>query len=212
YRLDVFLVASFAGSTALGYYAVAFGMAEMLWHIPFALGSVFFPKAAALDLQANAETAAITCRRAVFITALVSLALLASGRFLITALYGNEFSAAVPAFYILLPSACLYTIHKVLSTSLAARGMPEASLFGALVAFPATVGLGVFLIPKLGIEGAAIASVCAYGLNATVILVTFLRVTGRSLPDILFIGRADIASSIAAVQALFARNQAVATE
>ncbi|HZP25845.1 MAG TPA: oligosaccharide flippase family protein, partial [Dehalococcoidia bacterium] len=212
YRLDVFLVASFAGSTALGYYAVAFGMAEMLWHIPFALGAVFFPKAAALDLEANAEAAAITCRRAVFITALVSLGLLACARFLITFLYGNEFSAAVTAFYILLPSASLYTVHKVLSSSLAARGMPEASLYGGILSFPVTIGLGFLLIPRLGIEGAAIASVCAYTVNATVILVLFLRVTGRSIADILLIGRGDIESSLAAARALFARNEAVATE
>lgn len=212
YRLDVFLVASFAGSTALGYYAVAFGLAEMVWHIPFALGAVFFPKAAALDLQANAEATAVTCRRALFITAVVSLVLLAGAHFLITFLYGNEFSAAVPAFYILLPSACLYTVHKVLSSSLAARGMPEASLYGGLVSFPVTIGLGFLLIPRLGIEGAAIASVSAYAVNATAILLIFLRVTGRSVTDILLIGRGDIESSLTAARALWARNEVVVTE
>ncbi len=212
YRLDVFLVASFLGSAALGHYAVAFGMAEMLWQIPFALGAVFFPKASALDPQASAEIGAVTCRRAVFITLMITLTLLASGRFLIVLLYGNEFSAAVNAFYILLPSASLYTVHKVLSSALAARGMPEASLYGGLVSFPITIGLGFLLIPRLGIEGAAIASVCAYAVNASVILFLFLRVTGRPLPDILFIRRADIAATLAVMRAFFVRSEAVAAE
>jgi O-antigen/teichoic acid export membrane protein len=192
HRLDVLLVAAFAGTAALGHYAVAFGMAELLWQVPFALGVIFFPKVSAMDPETNAEIAATTCRRALFIVGLGVVALLLIGRPLIGFLYGEEFLPGVTAFYILAPSALFYTIHRVLSSALAGRGMPEASLYGGLISIPVTIGLGVLLIPRMGIEGAALVSSIAYALNAAVILVIFLRVTRRSMADVLLMNRTDV--------------------
>jgi O-antigen/teichoic acid export membrane protein len=205
HRLDVLLVAGFVGATALGHYAVAFGMAELLWQVPFALGAVFFPKVAALDPEANAETAAVTCRRALFVVFLGVLVLVATGRFLIGTLYGEEFLPGTTAFYILAPSALLYTVHRVLSSALAGRGMPEATLYGGLVSFPVTIGLGLLLIPMIGIEGAAIASTAAYATNAAIILGLFVRKTGRSPLSVLLVNRSDLLSPFQGAQQLVAR-------
>ena len=206
YRLDVFLVAAFAGSTALGHYAVAFGIAELLWQVPLTLGAVLFPKLSALDHEANTETAAATCRRVLFLTLLGTLAALASGRFLIGVLYGGEFLPAVNAFYILAPSGLFFTIHKVLGSSLAGRGMPEVSLYAGAASLPVTIGLDLLLIPRMGIEGAAVASIAAYAVNAGVVLALFLRVTRRSVVDTLLIKRTDILSSVQMAQRLLART------
>ncbi len=212
HRLDVPLVAAFAGTAALGHYTVAFGMAELLWQLPFALGAVFFPKAASLDLQSNAQAAAVTCRRALFITILGVLGLLIAGRFIIELLYGEQFLPGLSAFYILAPSAIFYTVHKVLSSALAGRGMPEASLYAGVLSFPLTIVLGFLLIPWLGIEGAAIASVCAYAAHALVVLSIFLRVTRQSLWETLLINRADISSSLRGARRLLTTTEPVGAE
>jgi O-antigen/teichoic acid export membrane protein len=208
HRLDVFLVIAFVGSEALGHYAVAFGMAELLWQIPFALGVVLFPKASALDNDENAQTAATTCRRALAVTLMGTLFVLATGRFLISFLYGSEFEDGTWALYILAPSAMFYTVHKVLGSALAGRGMPEVGLYSGAASLPVTIGLDVLLIPSMGIEGAALASICAYAVNASVVLLFFLRVTGRSIGDILLINREDIAASLATARGLLARSEA----
>lgn len=209
HRLDVFIVAAMVGQTALGYYAVAFGMAELLWQIPFALGALFFPKISAVDPETNAEIAAVTCRRALLIISVGVLGLLATGHLLIGGLYGSEYMPGLTAFYILAPSGIFYTIHKVLSSALAGRGMPEATMIGGIASVPITIGLGVLLIPRLGIEGAAIASIVAYATNAIVILVIFLRVTKRSLADVLLVNRNDIEFSLEAARAFLGRPQPV---
>ena len=208
HRLDVFLVAGIAGATALGHYAVAFGVAELLWRIPFALGAVFFPKVAALDPEANAETAATTLRRALFIIFLAMLIILPFGRLLIGGLYGDEFLPGVTAFYILAPSALLYTVFRILSASLAALGRPESGIYAGIVSLPMTIGLGLLLIPRIGIVGAAIASMAAYGSAATVVLVMFLWVTRKSLLDTLVINRGDISSSVQTARTILARGEA----
>ena len=206
YRLDVFLVAAFVGHTELGFYAVAFGAAEMLWQIPFALGTVFFPKVAAMGADENAEVAAVTCRRALFVTLIATLATVAVGRFLIIFAYGQEFSPAVASFYILAPSALLYTVHRVLSSALAGRGMPEATLYGGLASVPVTIGLGLLLIPRWGIEGAATASLAAYATNALCIMAIFSAVTKKSIIDILLLKPLDVRWSLQTARTLLARS------
>ena len=208
YRLDVFLVAAFVGHTELGFYAVAFGLAEMLWQIPFALGTVFFPKVAAMDADENAEVAAVTCRRALFITLIPTLGALLAGRFLIELAYGSEFSPSVISFYILAPSALLYTVHRVLSSALAARGMPESTLYGGLASVPITLGLGLFLIPRWGIEGAALTSMAAYAANAVCITAIFSAVTGKPVHDIMLINRLDLRWSLQTARTFLARSDA----
>ena len=208
HRLDVFLVAGIAGTAALGHYAVAFGAAELLWRITFALGAVFFPKVAALDSEANAETAATTLRRALFIILLATLIILPFGRLLIGGLYGEEFLPGVNAFYILAPSALLYTVFRILNASLAGMGRPESGIYAGVVSLPLTIGLSLLLIPRMGIVGAAIASMAAYGAAAAVVLVMFLWVTRKSLMETLVINRDDITSSIQTARTLLARSEA----
>lgn len=209
-RLDVVLVAAFVSTTALGYYAVAFGTAELLWQIPFALGPMLFPKMSALSHEENARVAAATCRRALFITLWPTLGLILVGRFLIEFLYGAEFGAGVTAFYILAPSAMIYTIQKVLGSAIAARGMPEIGIYTGIVSVPATIILGVTLIPTMGIEGAALASIIAYSLNALTTLAIFVKVTGVSPIDILFVNRDDFSSSIQTARTILTREEAQA--
>lgn len=208
YRLDVFLVAAFVGQTQLGYYAVAFGVAELLWQLPFALGTVFFPKIVALTPEENAEAAASTCRRALFITLLATIVVAAVAHSLIEAVYGSEFGPAVAAFYILAPSALFYTVHRVLSGALAGRGMPEATLYGGLVSVPIAVGLGVLLIPEWGIRGAAVSSIAAYAANALCILTIFSARTRLPVTSILFINRFDVSWSLQTARTFLARSEA----
>jgi len=205
HRLDVFFVAYFVGPAAVGYYAVGFGIAELLWEVPLALGTVLFPKGAALDARSNSRMAAAICRRTLFLTVLGIIALLALGRLVVLVLYGSEFLPSLGAFYILLPSALFFTIHKVLGSSLAGQGVPQATLYGGMLSVPAMVALNVILLPQMGIKGAAIASDVAYAINAAVILLIFRRVARLPLRETLLITRADLAESFRSARRMVAK-------
>ena len=205
HRLDVFFVAYFVGPAAVGYYAVGFGIAELLWELPLALGTVLFPKGAALDARSNSRIAASICRRTLFLTAMGIIVLLALGRFVVLVLYGSEFLPSLTAFYILLPSALFYTIHKVLGSSLAGQGVPQATLYGGMLSVPVMVALNVILLPRVGIAGAAIASDVAYAINAAVILFIFWRVARLPLRETLLVTRADLSESLRTAGRMVAR-------
>ena len=192
HRLDIFIVAYFAGAAAVGQYTIGFNMAELTWWVPVSLGVVLFPKASTLDAESNSLLSAAVCRRALLVTLLVTLGLLAAGGPLILLLYGRAFEPSLTPFYILLPSGVLYTVHRVLSTSLSAQGMPQASFYGGAVSVPLMIGLDIALISRWGITGAAIASDIAYAVNAAVLLVIFVRVTGLPWSQVLLFNRSDV--------------------
>ncbi len=192
HRLDVFMIAAMVGTGGVGHYLVGVNLAELTWWVPLALGTVLFPKAAAMDSESNFEMSAVACRRTLVVTMLAGLGLLAVAPTAIPLVYGGSFVPSVTVFLILLPSGLFYTVHKVLGSSLSAHGMPQATLYAGLVSLPLTVGLNVLMIPRWGITGAAIASDIAYAVNAAVILVLFVHVSRLSLRKILVFNGSDL--------------------
>ena len=191
HRLDVFMIAAMVGTGGVGHYLVGVNLAELTWWVPLALGTVLFPKAAAMDSESNFEMSAVACRRTLVVTMLAGLALLAVAPTAIPLVYGGSFVPSVTVFLILLPSGLFYTIHKVLGSSLSAHGMPQATLYAGLISLPLTVGLNVLMIPRWGITGAAIASDIAYAVNAAVILGLFVHTSKLSLRKILLFNGSD---------------------
>lgn len=191
HRLDVFMIAAMIGTGGVGHYLVGVNLAELTWWVPLALGTALFPKAAAMDSESNFEMSAVACRRTLVVTLLAGLGLLLVAPRAIPLVYGGQFVPSVTIFLILLPSGLFYTVHKVLGSSLSAHGMPQATLYSGLISLPLTVGLNVLMIPRWGITGAAIASDIAYAVNAAVVLVLFVRVSGLPLPKILLFNASD---------------------
>ncbi len=191
HRLDVFLVGYFVGTAGVGYYLVGVNLAELAWWVPLALGTVLFPKVSAMVAEDNFMTSAKACRRTIAITAVASIGLLVVAHPLIPVVYGGEFAPSATVFMILLPSGVLYTIHKVLSSSLAANGRPQTSLYAGLISLPATIGLNLLLVPAWGIKGAAVASDVAYAINSGAVLFMFLRVSKLPVKQVLMFNGED---------------------
>jgi O-antigen/teichoic acid export membrane protein len=109
---------------------------------------------------------------------LFSLGLGAIVPFLVPLLYGEAYSAALPAFYILLPAMGLLTVYRVVARYFISRGRQRLNIVTQLIALVVNVGLNFVLMPRYGIEGAAVSSLISYGLEAVIIAVVFLRETG----------------------------------
>ena len=191
-RFDVFWVNMFLGASFLGYYSVSFTMAEVLWLVPEAVGLVLFPVVASLTDRAGVTTAAFSCRHTLFITGLLSLVAVATAKPLLLLVYGDAFLPSLAAFYILVPSALAYAVWKTLTAGLRGIGKPQIDIYSGLVAVAPTIALNFLLIPKVGILGAAIASITAYTASALIVAVYFHRVSRLGLREIFLINRNDL--------------------
>lgn len=162
YRLDVFIAGAVLGPAAVGVYTVAVALAELLWHLPNAIGFVIFPRAASSDgREMNAFTPAVA-RVTLALTLAAAAIMAALGRPLIRFVFSPAFEDAYIPLLALLPGVVALGGAKVLSNDLAGRGYPQYNTITASAAFACTVALDLLLIPRLGILGAAAASSAAY--------------------------------------------------
>jgi O-antigen/teichoic acid export membrane protein len=176
YRLDLILVNLLIGPADAGIYAISTRLAELLWLLPTAVGTLVFANSAG---RAGTEMNTVT-PRAFWATTLVSvgvaIAMAATGWILIPVVFSPAYALAYAPMVLLLPGAVLIGSASVLANDLAGRGRPGIVTLATIVTFAATIGLDLTLIPTLGIRGAALASSVSYAAYFLALLALYLRV------------------------------------
>lgn len=170
YRLDILIISYFLPASSVGFYVVAVTIAEIVWKIPDAIGMVLLPRVAKIGADSARElTPAVS--RAVFImvSCLATLLALFSSK-IIVLFFGLEFLPSTTALLILLPGMISLTIWKIIATDLIAEGYPAEYSLTAMVSLIASIILDLWLIPRYGVVGAALASTTAY-ISATVAII-----------------------------------------
>lgn len=191
YRLDVLLLSLFMGMTAVGIYTTAVVAAEVLWYVPEAVATVLFPRTAGIS-EEEARSFTPMVSRTVFPWTLalgVLLALLSYPAVILV--FGGRYAAAVLPLQLLLPGVVMLSLSKVLSSDLGGRGLLLYNTLSSLVGLIATVALDLLLIPRWGINGAAVASSISYTLSTLLVLILYFRVSGNSIRDVLIPKRSD---------------------
>jgi O-antigen/teichoic acid export membrane protein len=192
YRLDMFIVSAIMGTAAVGYYAVAVGIAEKLWMIPSALGTVLFPKVAYMDKKDATIVTIRSMRHTFYLVLAISVLMAGTAKLLISFLFGEGYSNSVNPLILLLPGVLLLSISKVLTSDLAGRGRPQYGAISSLVSLMANVVLNLMLIPRWGINGAAVATSVSYSLATAIVITSFARLTGTSVLQLFAIQKQDV--------------------
>lgn len=178
-RSDVVIIGYILPASEVGYYSIATTMADKLQILPITIGTLLFPKLAALverapQWDATRKVARVT---SVIMIASVSAAALFA-RSIVSVLYGDAFLPAVSSFHILLPGIAFLSTNVILMNYFAARGMPPITFISPLVASGLNIALNFILVPRWGIEGAAWSSTVAYG-SMLVFSLGYLRYSKR---------------------------------
>ncbi len=195
FRADSFLLNLFVGVGATGVYSVTSGLAETLWYIPNALGTVMFSRA--VDPTVDAErTAALLSRMTVAVTFCLAVPSFLLGPSLVGLVYGDAFAEAGVALRWILPGVVAYSVVAILSRYISGRGRPGIGTLVLVVGLATNVAVNLVVIPTYGIEGAAAASSISYGLTAVLTLAVFHRLSGRGYLETLVIRPADVRAAM----------------
>jgi O-antigen/teichoic acid export membrane protein len=193
YKLDVFVVGFFAGTTSVGRYTLAVSLAQLLWLMSNSVASVLLPKiAATTDVGESVRHTTRVTRLSLWATAICGLALGLLGTQAIPFLYGEAFRPSIVALLWLLPGVIVFSIANVLAAYIAGIGKPHLNLWVSGISLIITIGLDLALIPKLNIAGAAIASTVSYSVSALMLIVFFIRETGAPLREVLLPTSEDV--------------------
>ena len=179
FRADLLVVNHFRGPDEAGVYSVAtqFGMLLML--LPSVIATLLFPRVTA-EQDASGETTAQVTRYTALITFICCLAAVPFS-FLLPWIYGDAFSEATWLLLILLPGVYLVGLESVLIQHFNALGLPRIIPIYWVVTLIVNLVLVFALVPRLGAQGAAIASTISYALIFVLVTRQFLVTTGRPL-------------------------------
>jgi O-antigen/teichoic acid export membrane protein len=196
YRLDVFIVNYFLGTTEVGLYWMAVTIAELLLHVPQTVATLLLPRTAATtEEEANAFTPKV-CRNTLLITTIVALVLFILSKPLIPFVLSEAYGASVVPLRLLMPGVVALSIGKILFSDLAGRGLLQYGAYTSTMSFIVTIICDLLLIPRFGIAGAAMASSLSYGTNGLLALFFHVKVTGNTPIDILIPRKSDLVTCL----------------
>jgi len=194
-RLDLFFVRALLDDDAqVGLYSRAVQVAEVILYFMLAVENVLFPRMSGLPRGEVPRAAAVMCRRGLLAGAVLVVVFELASRWLILIPFGQEFAGSIAPLRILLPGVLAIGLARALFSVFNALERPWVPAAIAAAGLALIVALDLVWIPRYGIEGAALASLVAYGLMAAAALVWFTRSRGGRITDFLLPRRADLAA------------------
>jgi len=181
-RIDVLVVAAFLPLEAVGLYAVATALTEMLWVVPDGVALVVLPTTARDPLASRTRALLLPT---LALTAVGGLVLTLIDGTLVRALFGASFAGATAAVPFLAVAAVAGGAWKVIGAEVVAYGRTAPRLWSATAGLVTMLAVDLVAVPTLGIAGAALGSACGYLVAALVVARawgTHLRRSGVRAP------------------------------
>lgn len=178
---DVVVVGIFLDPQQVAIYFAAAKTMALVHFVYFSVKAAAGPRFSAIiaegDTQKLAAFARETTRWTFFPALAVGLAVLAAGQFLLS-LFGAAFMAGHIVMAVLLAGILAKALVGPGEVLLLMAGRQRLCAQLYAVALAANLGLNILLIPRLGIEGAAIATAAAMGVEAVLLHVSVRRTLG----------------------------------
>jgi O-antigen/teichoic acid export membrane protein len=189
YRIDYWLINYYRDKTELGWYSLAVRIVQIFWIMPVLFASIVFPVVSSGKTKYSEMLAIIRIMNAVNFFSCFVLFFLAE--WLIPLLFGKEFANSASLIRILLPGAFLFCMTTILAAYFAGINKLLINLVGSALCFAIIFGLDLWLIPKFGMYGAAVASSIGYSLTTFYFVVLFYSKSEVSLAQLLFPKKGD---------------------
>lgn len=170
---------------AMGTYVVALSLSRMMGIIHQAVAAVLFPKAVALDPGKMVALTGRAVRISTLCTGFCGLGVALVGPFLLTLLYGHEYSRASRVLDVLILEMVVSGSTLVLTRAHMALGRPgfvtALQSSGLILSIP----LLLVLVPRFGVEGAGYSLLIASVMRMILAQVTFRKVLGYRAPALI---------------------------
>lgn len=177
-RADMYLVAYFLNPSEVAFYNLAVRLAEFMLDIPRTVSMVLYPRLASLDDHAMQRLTAQACRRTILLTATGGTLLSLLGPTLIVLWYGQDYAPAARPLPFISLAIVMLSLFVSLTQSFTSRNKQQINITAGIIALVGNVVLNLFLIPSMGIVGAALSSLLSYSAASMLLLFFFVRQSG----------------------------------
>jgi len=193
YRADIFLVNAFLDVTSVGWYSISVSIAELIWYIPNAVSTALFPRVSRIGSEQANRMTPVVARNLFVVILVIGVGISVATPYMIDLLFPKgDFAPVVPALWWLMPGVIANGSAKVIFADLTGRGKPIYATYTATIGMVVTLLADVLLIPRTGINGAALASSIGYSAAALTGLIWYYKETGIKWSEMLVPSHQDL--------------------
>lgn len=192
-RANIFILNYYSTPSEVGFYSVAFSIANILLLFSVSLEIGLYPKIAYASMEEAIELVQVATRQILVITASAALLMALFSKGIVFIYGGKAFLPSVPQLLFLLPGIVVFVIPKILSTLWIRKGwFLQLTIISSCTAI-LSLFFNLLLIPKFEANGAAIATTMTYGLASLIGLVLFWKYVKKDVSGLFIPRREDIA-------------------
>jgi O-antigen/teichoic acid export membrane protein len=194
----LFILGVVSGSYDAGLFVVSIMITNTLAYLANAVKVVVLPHVAATS---GSLDEAKVLRVLLLIELAMALGLIATGRFLLSLLYGPQFDGSFVPALILIPGVVGFTYYGILTASVQGRGKPGLASVPPVIGGICAIGLSLAMIQGMGIFGAAIGATVSNLAGAVAAILIYARLTKVPVVSILLVRKNEVRDLIFSVRA-----------
>ncbi|WP_228610502.1 oligosaccharide flippase family protein [Alkalimonas sp.] len=186
-KIDLVMLGAMAGAEQAGLYAAASRLSELWYVFPATLAARYYPDMLKAYQHSWPRYLARLRRFAgLFLTTALVIAVIMTltASWLVPMLFGKDFAPAIAVLQIHIWAGCFIFVRYLISQHLVITEQEPLSLLSHGIAALLNIGLNWWLIPIMGIQGAAWATLIAYA-YASVFFLFFSATTRNQLWQLL---------------------------
>lgn len=180
YHVDVIFLKNIGLAEELSYYSLATGLIGYVWMLPDAFKSVLFSKS---GKKFDRENILFSSQFSSMFILLCFVGFAFFGKFFIRLIYGEEFIYSYGVTLLLIIGAFSMSFFKITGVVLVSQGRRIAHFVTLAVSAVVNVLLNILLIPRMGMYGAAIASVFSYTICGLILLLYFCKLYNMNVKN-----------------------------
>jgi O-antigen/teichoic acid export membrane protein len=174
-RLDQLMLGGMASSAAIGLYFIAVRLSEITAIMASSVADALMPEVAASQTDRAERLLGRSLRLTLYTHLLLLVPLWIAAPFVLRQFFGESFLAATATLRILLLASVVLSAGGIMISGLRGFGHPGLSTIARLSSAVVTVVSLLLLLPRLGIVGAAVASLLGYGVTMLIAVFWLLR-------------------------------------
>ncbi|MBI1344457.1 MAG: oligosaccharide flippase family protein [Terrimonas sp.] len=191
YRVDFWFIGYFGQISDIGIYAQAVRLAQLLWIIPNILAAVLIPAIVAAQKGFDA-LGLVRLIRVLNIVNLIILVGLIGVSCTLYFYFIPDYASGLPSLLLMLPGYLSFSITLLLAAFFSAKRRLLVNFYGSLLCFLVIITADFLLIPRWGIQGAAVSNTIAYGLATIFNIFMFSRIAGIPVKNLFMVRTSDI--------------------
>ena len=172
YRSDQIMIKMIDGTELLGIYSIAVSIAELILFIPNCFGNALIGRLLNASKEQQISVSCTTTRICFFLCSIIAVIGILFAP-VVVYVYGQAYSRCVTSMRILFMGVSVVSIAKTISNFYIISGKPSIHLATVFACFCVNILLNFLLIPKMKIEGAALASSISYLLYSLIYIILF---------------------------------------